>query len=57
MCVRNVIYGIGIELVAMYYANRIYYVSILDYKRKQARYVKAKLYYLRHKLNRASRVK
>lgn len=57
LCLRNVILGIGIEVVASYFINQIYSLIILDYKRKQFLYRKSKLYYLRCKLNRASRVK
>jgi ribosomal protein L19 len=57
ICVRNVILGIGIEVVGSYFINQIYSLIILDYKRKQFLYRKSKLYYLRCKLNRASRVK
>jgi len=57
LCVRNVLFGIGIEVTAALYSTRIYYLTILDYKRKQFLYRKSKLYYLRYKLNQASRVK
>lgn len=57
VCVRNVILGVGIEVTASYFPNRVYYMTILDYKRKQFLYRKAKLFYLRQKINRASRVK
>lgn len=57
ICLRNVLFGIGIEITASYFMNRVYYLTILDYKRKQFLYRRSKLYYLRTKLNRASRVK
>jgi len=57
ICVRNIIDQIGIEITAAFFPNRIYALTVSDYKRKQLLYRKAKLYYLRTKLNRASRVK
>jgi len=57
ICLRNVLFGIGIEVTASYFINRVYILTILDYKRKQFIYRRSKLYYLRCKLNRASRVK
>lgn len=57
LIIRNVIAGIGVELTVSYYANRVYSMVILDYKRKHFNYKRSKLYYLREKLNRASRVK
>lgn len=57
LIIRNVIAGIGIELTVSYYVNRVYSMVILDYKRKHFNYKRSKLYYLREKLNRASRVK
>lgn len=57
VCVRNVILGVAIEVTASYFPNRVYYMTILDYKRKQFIYRKAKLCYLSQKINRESRVK
>jgi len=55
---RNVLSGVGIELTISYYYNRAFHKMVtLDYKRKQFIYRKSKLYYLRTKMNRASRVK
>jgi len=56
ICVRNIIENVGIEMTAAFFPNRVYALTISDYKRKQLLYRKAKLYYLRLKLNRASRV-
>jgi ribosomal protein L19 len=53
---RNVIMGVGLEFTVSYFYNRVYRLSILDYKRKEFIYKKAKLYYLRQKLNKASRI-
>lgn len=57
LCLRNIISGVGIEFTISYYINRAYSLNILDYKRKNFNYRRSKLYYLRYKLNRASRVK
>ena len=57
LIIRNILSGIGIEVTASYYANRAFKLTISDYKRKQFFYRNSKLYYLRKKINRASRVK
>ena len=55
---RNVLFGVGIEVTISYYYNRAFNKMLtLDYKRKKFLYRKSKLYYLRTKMNRASRVK
>lgn len=54
---RNIILGVGVEFSISYFYNRIFYLTISDYKRKHFIYRKSKLYYLRTKLNRESRVK
>jgi len=56
ICVRNILETIGIEVTAAFFPNRVYTLIISDYKRKQLTYRKSKLYYLRVKLNRASRI-
>jgi len=56
LSIRNIVFGIGVELSLTYYFHRIYFLTVLDYKRKEFRYKKSKLYYLRRKLNRSSRV-
>lgn len=43
-------------MTILYFYNRIFFLKILDYKRKKFWYKRSKLYYLRDKLNRASRV-
>jgi len=48
---------VGIEMTVSYYYNRVYYLIISDYKRKQFLYKKSKLFFIRKKVNRASRVK
>jgi len=54
---RNVLSGIGIELIILYYYNRVYKFFIHDFKRKDFGYRQSKLYYLRNRLNRETRVK
>ena len=54
---RNVLAGVGIELIIMYYYNRAYNFIFNDFKRKEFNYNKSKLYYLRQRLNRETRVK
>lgn len=57
ICLRNMFNKCGIEVVASYYLNRIFFMIILDYKRKHFMYRKSKLYYLRLKSNRLTKVK
>jgi len=57
LILRNVIMSIGIEFIVSYYFNRIFFLSISDYKRKLNIYKKSKLYYIRYKLNKNSRIK
>ena len=55
---RNVLYGTGVELTISYFLNRLYRnISMADYKRKRFLYKSSKLFYLRTKRNRASKVK
>jgi len=53
---RNVLFGIGIEFIFSYYYNRVFFAKAQDYKRKSFWYNRSKLYFLRNRLNRASRV-
>lgn len=53
---RNVLGRIGTECTASYYLNRAYDIHLEDYKRKRFIYRRAKLYYIRHKVNQASRI-
>lgn len=57
LILRNVLLGVGIESTISYYYSRVYKLHILDYKRKKFIYKRAKLYYIRQRINRASRVK
>lgn len=56
LVLRNVIMGVSIELLVAYYYNRIYFLVILDYKRKYFLYRKSKLYYIRNKINQISKI-
>ena len=57
LILRNVLGSIGVELCISYYFNRLFYLKFSDFKRKKFIYKRAKLYYLRNKLNKASRIK
>lgn len=58
LVLRNVLYGTGVEVCALYFLNRLYpNLFMSDYKRKRFAYFRAKLYYLRDKENQESRVK
>lgn len=57
LILRNILLGVGIECTVSYYYNRVYKLQVLDHKRKKFIYNRSKLYYLRKKLNRASRIK
>ncbi|RYE13209.1 MAG: 50S ribosomal protein L19 [Rickettsiales bacterium] len=54
--VRNVLFGVGVEITASYYNNRLYKCGFSDYKRKQFEYVNHKLYYLRQRDNRETQI-
>lgn len=54
---RNFLSGVGVELTISYFYNRAYRFTVSDYSRKDFYYRKSKLYYLRFKLNKASRIK
>ena len=54
--IRNVVFGVGVEITASYYNNRLYKCGFSDYKRKQFEYMNHKLYYLRQRDNRETQV-
>jgi len=55
---RNIYYGVGIEVKASYFLNRLFINTFMsDYKRKNYKYRASKLYYLRFKENKATKVK
>jgi len=53
---RNVLSGVGIEFTISYFGNRAYNFGIADHGRKEFYYRRSKLFYLRKRLNRASKV-
>jgi ribosomal protein L19 len=56
LILRNVIVQTGMELIYSYFYNRAYKQKFLDYKRKIFTFNKNKLYFIRDRLNRESRV-
>lgn len=54
--IRNVLFGVGVEITASYYNNRLYKCGFSDYKRKQFGYISHKLYYLRQRDNKETQV-
>jgi len=56
LCLRNIIYGVGIEVIASYYLNRLYSLEFSDYKRKRYNYSRHKLRYLAHNVRPATAV-
>lgn len=49
--------SVGVEILIAYFLRRLYKLSFSDYKRKQFFYNKPRLYFLRDRLNRESRVR
>jgi ribosomal protein L19 len=56
LILRNIIIKTGMEITYSYFYNRAYKQKFLDYKRKIFTYNKNKLYFIRDRLNRESRV-
>jgi ribosomal protein L19 len=55
---RNILFSIGIEMSVSYYYNRLFKnIFMSDYKRKKFKYRASKLYYLRLKKNKLSKIK
>lgn len=54
--IRNIILKVAIELIVSYFYNRIYTLKFLDFKRKFFTFNKNKLYFLRKRVNRESKV-
>lgn len=54
---RNVLTTVGVEILIAYFLRRLYKLTFSDYKRKQFFYNKPRLYFLRQRLNRESRVR
>ena len=57
MLLRNIINGVAVEVRLAYYYNRAYKLRFNDYKRKRFSYTSRKLFYLRFRLNRESKIK
>ena len=53
---RNIILKTAIEITVSYFYNRIYTLKFLDYKRKIFTFNKNKLFFIRKRVNRESRV-
>lgn len=56
LILRNVIIGTGIEVVLSYFYNKGYKMQFLDYRRKFFSYNKNKLFFIRDRVNRESKV-
>ena len=56
LILRNIIIKTGIELTVSYYYNRLYKLKFLDYKRKFKNFTKNKLFFIRQRVNRESKV-
>lgn len=56
LILRNIIIKTGMEITYSYFYNRAYKQKFLDYKRKIFTYNKNKLYFIRDRVNRESRV-
>lgn len=54
---RNVVKAVGVEAITAYFLHRLYKLAFSDYKRKQFFYKKPRLYFLRSRLNKESRVR
>jgi len=56
LILRNIIMKIAIEITVSFFYNRIYKLKFLDYKRKFYFFNKNKIFFLRKRLNRESRL-
>jgi ribosomal protein L19 len=54
---RNVIFGVGMEINVSFYSNRVYIFYFQDYKRKMKSFYKSRLFFVRKRVNRYSKVK
>jgi ribosomal protein L19 len=54
---RNVVWGVSIEMTFSYFYHRLFDLVRNDYKRKSNLIRRSKLYYVRNRLNRESRVR
>ena len=56
LIIRNVIMKVAIEVTASFFYNRLYKLKFLDYKRKFYFFNKNKIFFLRKRLNRESKI-
>ncbi len=56
LILRNVIMKIAIEVTVSFFYNRLYKLKFLDYKRKFYFYNKNKIFFIRKRLNKESRI-
>jgi ribosomal protein L19 len=56
LVLRNFINNVGIECSFSYFYNRIYTLRIHDYKRKFFFYNKAKIFFLRNRMNKNTKI-
>lgn len=56
LILRNIIMNVVIEVTVSFFYNRIYKLKFLDYKRKFYFYNKNKIFFIRKRLNKESRV-
>jgi len=56
LIIRNVIMKVAIEVTVSFFYNRLYKLKFLDYKRKFYFFNKNKIFFLRKRLNRESKV-
>ena len=56
LILRNVIIGTGIEVTLSYFYNKGYKMLFLDYRRKFFSFNKNKLFFIRDRVNRESKV-
>lgn len=57
LTLRNILWGVGVELSIAYFYMRIFFPRFDDYKRKKFFYSRSKLFFLRKKLNKHSRIR
>jgi len=53
----NRILGVGISVTASYFYNRLFYLTFSDYKRKKFIYKRSKIYFIKSRLNKQTRIK
>jgi ribosomal protein L19 len=56
LILRNIIMRVAIEVTVSFFYNRIYKLKFLDYKRKFYFFNKNKIFFIRKRLNRESRI-